>query len=288
MRVGCRESRLAISQAEIVIEELKKYHPDWEFEIVIIKTKGDKFLDAALSEVGGKGLFVKEIEEALLAGTIDMAVHSMKDVPYELPEGLCISAITRREDPRDVFISKDGIKFAELKPNARIGTSSLRRAAQLKDIRPDIEIVPLRGNVSTRIRKMEEQAIDGIVPAAAGIKRLSLEEVVTEYFSPHVMVPAVGQGALAIETRIDDEINAFIECVNDSSSASAVKSERAFMRTLGGSCKIPIGAYAIVKGKTLSLIGMFEKDGRIRKGKISGNVSEAEEIGIKLAKELGE
>ncbi|AYO32171.1 hydroxymethylbilane synthase [Biomaibacter acetigenes] len=288
LRAGSRESKLALIQTNIVIEQLKRHYPDWEFEIVRIKTQGDKFLNAALGEVGGKGLFVKEIEEALFSGAIDMAVHSMKDVPSELPEGLHISAVTKREDPRDVFISMNGMRFSELATGARIGTSSLRRAVQLKAIRPDVEILPIRGNVSTRIKKMRELDLAGIVLAAAGIKRLGMEEVITEYFTPEMMVPAVGQGSLTVETRIDDELSELIRCINDTNTESAVKAERAFMQALGGSCKIPIGAYAEVEGNTLTLIGMVEKDGIIKKGSISQKVSLAEEAGIKLAKELGE
>jgi hydroxymethylbilane synthase len=288
LRAGSRESKLALIQTNIVIEQLKRHYPDWEFEIVRIKTQGDKFLNAALGEVGGKGLFVKEIEEALFSGAIDMAVHSMKDVPSELPEGLHISAVTKREDPRDVFISMNGMRFSELATGARIGTSSLRRAVQLKTIRPDVEILPIRGNVSTRIKKMRELDLAGIVLAAAGIKRLGMEEVITEYFTPEMMVPAVGQGSLAVETRIDDELSELIRCINDTNTESAVKAERAFMQALGGSCKIPIGAYAEVEGNTLTLIGMVEKDGIINKGSISQKVSLAEEAGIKLARELGE
>ncbi|MDK2879622.1 MAG: hydroxymethylbilane synthase [Thermoanaerobacteraceae bacterium] len=288
LRAGSRESKLALIQTNIVIEQLKRHYPDWEFEIVRIKTQGDKFLNAALGEVGGKGLFVKEIEEALFSGAIDMAVHSMKDVPSELPEGLHISAVTKREDPRDVFISMNGMRFSELATGARIGTSSLRRAVQLKAIRPDVEILPIRGNVSTRIKKMRELDLAGIVLAAAGIKRLGMEEVITEYFTPEMMVPAVGQGSLAVETRIDDELSELIRCINDTNTESAVKAERAFMQALGGSCKIPIGAYAEVEGNTLTLIGMVEKDGIINKGSISQKVSLAEEAGIKLARELGE
>mgnify|MGYP001208154141 CR=1 FL=1 len=211
IRVGSRESKLALAQTKCVIESLKNFYPEWEFQIITMKTKGDKFLDADLSKLGGKGLFVKEIEEAILIKDIDMAVHSLKDMPFELPEGLCISAVTRREDPRDVFISPDGTDLKVLKEGAHIGTSSLRRACQLKALRPDVIIFPLRGNIITRIEKMKERGLDGIVLAAAGIKRLGLDKVITKYFSPDEMVPAVGQGALAVETRIDDEMVSFVQ-----------------------------------------------------------------------------
>ncbi|MDN5301513.1 MAG: hydroxymethylbilane synthase [Thermoanaerobacteraceae bacterium] len=288
LKVGSRDSKLALIQTGIVIEELKKHYPDWEFEIVKVKTRGDKFLDSALSEVGGKGLFVREIEDAMLCGDIDMAVHSMKDMPYEIPEGLCIATVTKREDPRDVFISVDGKKFADLKEGARIGTSSLRRAVQLKDMRPDIEIVPLRGNVPTRIKKLRELNLAGIVLAAAGLKRLGMEDAICEYFSPDVIVPAVGQGALAVEMRKEDERVPLIKCLDEPDTADAVRAERAFMRVLGGSCKVPMGAYARIEGGILNLTGMIERDGKVKKGNISGKIFEAEEMGVKLAKELGD
>ncbi|MCR4429571.1 MAG: hydroxymethylbilane synthase [Tepidanaerobacteraceae bacterium] len=288
IRVGSRDSKLALIQTDAVIEELRKYNADWIFEKVSIKTRGDRFLDSALSEEGGKGLFVKEIEDALLFGNIDMAVHSMKDMPYEIPEGLCIAAVTKREDARDAFISANGERFADLKRGARIGTSSLRRAVQLKNIRPDIEIMPLRGNVPTRIKKMRELNLSGIVLAAAGLKRLGMEGEVCEYFSPDIMVPAVGQGALAVEMREQDERMHFIKCLEEPDTASAVRAERAFMKALGGSCKIPMGAYAQIEGDMLNLIGMIEMGGRVKKGCVCGKIFEAEEIGAKLAKELGE
>lgn len=288
LKVGTRDSKLALIQTDMVIEELKKHHHDWKFEKVLVKTRGDRFLDSVLSEMGGKGLFVKEIEDALLCGDIDMAVHSMKDVPYEIPEGLYIAAVTKREDARDVFISADGRRFAELKEGARIGTSSLRRAVQLKGMRPDIEIVPLRGNVPTRIKKMKELNLAGVVLAAAGMKRLGMEDAVCEYFSPDMVVPAVGQGALAVEMRKEDARVRFVKCVDDPDAAIAVRAERAFMRALGGSCKVPMGAYAWIEGNILNMIGMMEGDGKVKRGNIFGKISEAEDLGIKLAKELGE
>ncbi|MCX6089256.1 MAG: hydroxymethylbilane synthase [Candidatus Atribacteria bacterium] len=287
IRFGTRESQLALIQTGIVIRELKSFFLDWEMEIIGIKTQGDTSIDTTLSDVGGKELFVKEIEEALFSGVIHLAVHSMKDVPYELPKGLCIVAMTVREDPRDVFISVDGKKFDELEDGARIGTSSARRAIQLKEINPGIDVVPLRGNVSTRIAKMKEHRLDGIVLAAAGIHRLGMGHVITEYFTTDIMVPAIGQGVLAVEACIGGEFNFVPRCINHLDTEIAVRAERAFMKTLGGSCRVPIGAYAEVKGGTMFLIGLVERNGKIKKGKLSGEASQAEDIGMKLALELG-
>lgn len=286
--VGSRDSKLALSQTDIVIASLKDNYPWGQYEIVKIKTKGDKILNITLSKVGGKGLFVKEIEEALLQGKIDLAVHSMKDMPYELPQGLEISAVTRREDPRDVFISAKGDEFMYLRKGSLVGTSSLRRASQLKTLRPDIEIRPLRGNVLTRIEKMKQQGLDGIVLAAAGIKRLGLESLITHYFSIEEIIPAVGQGALAVESRIGDEIVSHVKVVNHPETAIAVKAERSFMKTLGGSCQIPIGAFAQIHGETMEIIGMLDKNGKVNKDSISGPINQGEKMGIKLAEKLGE
>ncbi|ADL07101.1 hydroxymethylbilane synthase [Thermosediminibacter oceani DSM 16646] len=288
VRVGSRESRLALVQTEIVIRLLKDRRPELEFEVVKIKTQGDKLLDVNLSDAGGKGVFVKEIEEALLAGSIDLAVHSMKDVPYELPEGLCIAAVTEREDPRDVLISRDKRRLLNLRPGARIGTSSLRRSVQLKALRPDLDIVPVRGNVPTRIRKMDDLELDGLVLAAAGIKRLGLEELIAEYFPPEVIVPAVGQGALAVEARKDDDILELAGLVSHKATEVAVRAERSFMRALGGSCRVPLGAFARVEGTVVTLVGMVEKNGSVCKGTMSGKLKEAEEIGLRLAERLGD
>ena len=286
--MGSRDSKLALAQTDIVIAELKDGFPHGQYEVIKIKTKGDKILDKSLSKVGGKGLFVKEIEEALLLGNIDFAVHSMKDMPYELPEGLEISAITEREDPRDVLISANGMKFMDLRAGTLIGTSSLRRACQLEVMRPDIRICPLRGNILTRIAKMKEQGLDAIVLAAAGIKRLGLEEMITQYFAVEEMIPAVGQGALAVESRSGDKKSSYFKKVHHRDTAIAIKAERSFMKTLGGSCKIAIGAFAKISGETMDIIGMLEKDGEIKRGHISGSVFDGEKMGIQLAENLGE
>lgn len=286
VKVGSRQSQLALVQTELVISQLKEHFPQWDFELITVKTTGDKFLNSNMYELG-KGAFVKEIEEALLSGAIDMAVHSLKDVPHELPEGLAISAITLREDPRDVFISADDRRFFELDAGAKIGTSSMRRMCELNKLRQDIECVPIRGNINTRIKKIKTCRLDGIVLAAAGVKRLGMENLITDYFSPDEIVPAVGQGALAVETRADDEMSLFAKYINDDESTCATRAERAFMKVVGGSCKQPMGAYAEISDDALKLIGMIERDGAVKRGKLEGRRSEAEQIGIRLAEELG-
>lgn len=286
VKVGSRQSQLALVQTKLIISQLKEHFPQWDFELITVKTTGDKFLNSNMYELG-KGAFVKEIEEALFSGAIDMAVHSLKDVPQDLPEGLEISAITRREDPRDVFISADGRRFSELDTGAKIGTSSMRRICELNKLRQDIQCVQIRGNINTRIKKIKTCGLDGIVLAAAGVKRLGMENLITDYFSPDEIVPAVGQGALAVETRADDEMSLFVRHINDDETTCATRAERAFMKVLGGSCKQPMGAYAEIFDDRLKLIGMIERDKIVKRGKLEGRRSEAEQIGIRLAEELG-
>ncbi len=286
VKVGSRQSQLALVQTKLIISQLKEHFPQWDFELITVKTTGDKFLNSNMYELG-KGAFVKEIEEALLYGAIDMAVHSLKDVPQDLPEGLEISAITRREDPRDVFISADGRRFSELDTGAKIGTSSMRRICELNKLRQDIQCVQIRGNINTRIKKIKTCGLDGIVLAAAGVKRLGMENLITDYFSPDEIVPAVGQGALAVDTRADDEMSLFVRHINDDETTCATRAERAFMKVLGGSCKQPMGAYAEIFDDRLKLIGMIERDKIVKRGKLEGRRSEAEQIGIRLAEELG-
>lgn len=256
--IGTRGSKLALWQANWVKERLKELYPELNVEIEKIKTTGDKILDAPLAKIGGKGLFVKEIEEALIEGRVDMAVHSMKDVPTEIPEGLHISAICIREDPRDAFISRDGISFMDLPEGAIIGTSSLRRTVQLKALRKDIEIRPLRGNVDTRIRKLKEGQFDGIVLALAGLKRMGFEDIVTETFSEETLIPAIGQGAIGIETRIDDEsINEIVKPLNDPLTSLCVLAERAFLSLMGGGCQVPLACHAKVVDGVMKISGMI-------------------------------
>lgn len=244
--VGSRQSNLALTQTNWVINELKKAGVENDFEVKKIVTKGDRILDVTLSKVGGKGLFVKEIEQALYDKEIDFAVHSMKDMPAVLPDGLAISAIPIREDHRDALISKNNINFKDLPHGAIVGTSSLRRAAQLLAERPDIQIKWIRGNIETRIRKLQEEDYDAIILAVSGLKRVGLsEDLITEYLDIDVCVPAVGQGALAIECREDDqELHNILAKINDAYTTKTVTAERTYLNLLEGGCQIPIGGFA--------------------------------------------
>jgi len=289
IKIGTRASKLALWQANWVKSALIEANPSQAVELVTIKTKGDKILDVPLAKVGGKGLFVKEIEQALIDQRIDIAVHSMKDMPAEIPESLCIGAIPRRESATDVLISRAGRRFAELPRGAVIGTSSLRRAAQLRHARPDIEIVPLRGNLDTRLKKLQTENLDAIVLAAAGVKRLELEHRITEYLDSEVMLPAVGQGALCIEMRQHDPvIEPMVKALDDPPSRAIVLGERAFLNRLGGSCQVPIAGHGEIISNTFQLTGLVANiDGsRIIKSVLSGAVDSSESIGINLAEEL--
>ena len=289
IKIGTRASKLAQWQANWVRSALIKAYPHQNIDLVTIKTKGDKILDVPLAKVGGKGLFVKEIEQALLDGHIDIAVHSMKDMPAEIPAGLCVGAIPTREDPADVLISKNGLQFSELKQGAVIGTSSLRRGAQIRHKRPDIIIVPLRGNVETRLKKLQTENLDAIVLAAAGVKRLNLEQRITEYLNSDLMLPAVGQGALSIEIRQDDpDIQPMIKTLDDPHTHAIVTGERAFLSHLGGSCQVPIAGHGEINRKTFKLTGLIaDLDGsRILKATLSGPTDSATTVGISLAQQL--
>ena len=256
IRIGTRGSTLALRQTAWVRERIAERHPGLQIEVVRIKTTGDKITHVPLATVGGKGLFVKEIEEALLRGNIDLAVHSMKDVPTELPADLHLGAITERDDPRDVLVSRDGRRLEEIPSGARMGTSSLRRGAQLLGINPQWKIIPLRGNLDTRIKKLNTEGLDAVILAAAGVSRMGLEERVTEYLPPDVMLPAVGQGALGIECCQEGAVNDLIAFLNHPESAMAVEGERAFLRRLGGGCQVPIAAYGEIREGELFLQGM--------------------------------
>lgn len=289
--IGTRGSQLALWQANWVKAELERLHEGVTCELLIIKTKGDKILDVPLAKVGGKGLFVKEIEEALLDGRIDLAVHSMKDMPAHLPEGLKIGAIPEREDPRDALISKNGLTFDALPKGARVGTSSLRRSAQLLAKRPDLQIETLRGNIDTRLKKVLEGNMDAIILAAAGLKRLGLGEHITECLAPELMLPAVGQGALCIESREnDDRIDAALSPLNHLATRTTVLAERAFLNTLEGSCQIPVGAFAETDGETITIRGLVaEVDGtRILMEKDTAESAQGEALGIAVAERLKE
>jgi len=288
IRLGSRGSKLALWQAEFVQFEIER-KTGRKVEITRIKTTGDMILDVPLARVGGKGLFVKEIEEALLSGGIDLAVHSMKDVPTDLPDRLAIVAITRREDPRDAFLSVKYRKFEELPRGAKLGTSSLRRQTQLLGLRPDLSVETLRGNLDTRIRKMEEGRYDAIILAAAGLRRLGWEAKITEYIPEEMSLPAIGQGALGIEIRVDDpDTREAVSFLNDRDTAFAVRAERGFLKRLEGGCQVPIASYGRTEGDSIFLKGMVGRpDGsEIIRGSARGSASDPEALGVSLAEQL--
>lgn len=281
-KIATRKSKLAQVQTNIVIDLLRKKYKI-NCEKLLIKTLGDKILNMSLDKIGGKGLFVKDIEKAMVAGEAEASVHSMKDVPCDMPEGFEIIAMPEREDPRDVFISLDGIHFKDLKNHAKIGTSSKRRAAELKLLRPDIEVVPIRGNVQTRISKIETENLDGIVLAAAGLKRIKLERYITDYFDVNQMIPAIGQGALGIEVLSSSENKSLFKALDCYETRICVEAERAFMRKLEGDCHSTIGAYAYLEEENINMIGIFEVEGKIIKKEIKGPKEDYKILGINLA-----
>ncbi|MBI5342364.1 MAG: hydroxymethylbilane synthase [Deltaproteobacteria bacterium] len=288
IRLGSRGSKLALWQAEFVRSEVER-RTGGTVEIVRIKTTGDMILNVPLARVGGKGLFVKEIEEALLAGAIDLAVHSMKDVPTDLPAALEIVAITKREDPRDAFLSDKVKRFEDLPAGAKVGTSSLRRQTQLLSRRPDLVVVDNRGNLDTRIRKMEEGKFDAIILAAAGLRRLGWEGKIAQILPTEVSLPAIGQGALGIEIRRDDaETREAVLFLNDRDTAFAVRAERGFLKRLEGGCQVPIAAYGKTDGEAVFLEGMVgRRDGsEILRGSARGRVADPGALGIGLAEQL--
>jgi hydroxymethylbilane synthase len=288
LTIGTRGSPLALWQAEWVRARLRERHPGTEISLVKIKTTGDRILDVPLAQVGGKGLFVKEIEEAMLRGEIDIAVHSMKDVPTDFPHGLGLACITEREDPRDALVSR-GIPFNTLPRGARIGTSALRRQAQLLAVRPDLEMVMIRGNVETRIGKMETEKLDGVILAAAGMKRLGFADRVTEYLPVGLSLPAIGQGALGIECRLGDSaVEAMITFLNHPATERCVAAERAFLRQCQGGCQVPVAAYGELDGGALRLsafIGSVD-GGKSVKGNVTGPAERFEALGKELAERL--
>jgi hydroxymethylbilane synthase len=287
--IGTRGSKLALWQAEWVRAALTQRFPDVACELAIIKTAGDKILDVPLAKVGGKGLFVKEIEEALRQGRADVAVHSMKDMPSEIPAELTIGAVPERETPADVLISRNGLTLSELPAGGVIGTSSLRRAAQLRHLRPDLGVVSLRGNVETRVRKLDTEPLAAVVLAAAGIKRLGLEHRVSEYLDDERMLPAVGQGALCIEIRAEDpRIGPMVAALDHPATRTVVSGERAFLKRLQGGCQVPIAGHGRLDGAHFTLTGLVaEVDGStVIKHRLSGPAAAAERIGIELAEIL--
>jgi hydroxymethylbilane synthase len=289
IRIGTRGSQLALYQANWVKARLMASHPHLNVTLTKITTTGDKIQDVPLAKVGGKGLFVKEIEDALLQERIDLAVHSMKDVPTEFPQGLHLSAITEREDPSDAFIAREGQPLANLREGARLGTSSLRRQAQLLYLRGDLEIVPLRGNVETRLRKLAELDLDGIILALAGLRRLGFADRVTEVLPFDVSLPAIGQGALGIESRVGDRaVEEQVRVLHHPDSATCVAGERAFLKRLDGGCQVPIAAHATMTGPRLSIEGLIAApDGKkVVRHRLEGPVEMPESLGIELAELL--
>jgi len=289
LKIGTRGSKLAMTQSLWVKEKIEAKHPQVRVELVKITTTGDKILDSPLSKVGGKGLFVKEIEEALLEKRVDLAVHSMKDVPAELPDALMLSTFPEREDPRDALISLDNRTLDQLPPGAKVGTSSLRRGAQLLHIRPDLKLLSLRGNVDTRLRKLTFGELSAIILATAGLKRLGLEDRITQVISCEKVLPAVGQGALGLEVRRGDtQTMGLIDFMNHEPTEITVRTERAFLEKLEGGCQVPIAGFATLDRETVHFTGMVaELDGsRLIRDEISGNKNQAEELGVTLAGKL--
>ena len=289
VRIATRKSALALWQAEYVKAKLEHFHPGINVELVPMTTKGDIILDTPLAKVGGKGLFVKELEVAMLENRADIAVHSMKDVPVEFPEGLGLEIICPREDPRDAFVSNTIKSLADLPQGAIVGTSSLRRQCQIKALRPDLDIRDLRGNVNTRLKKLDNGEYDAIILAAAGLIRLEMPERIQEYIEPEVMLPANGQGAVGIECRNEDTIIktllAPLACEN---TRVRVVAERAMNRALEGGCQVPIGSYAVLEEQQLYLRGLVGAiDGsEILTSEVRGNIDQAEQLGNQLAENL--
>ena len=287
LRIGSRESRLAVIQSRMVMEKIAKAEPAAELELVTMKTTGDKILDKTLDKIGGKGLFVRELDHALREEKVDFTVHSLKDMPMEVPEDLPLAAFSSREDPRDVLVLPEGT--TEIDRSKPIGCSSRRRQLQLKKLFPDMAIEPVRGNVQTRLAKLEAGQFSALVLAAAGLKRLGLEERISRYFSVEEVLPAAGQGILAVQTRKGMNTDC-LRLVQDKESACCARAERAFVRALNGGCSSPVAAHAVVEGTLLTLTGFYvSADERIqRKGSIRGSAADAEILGKTLARQLKE
>ena len=289
IRIATRKSPLALWQAHFVQSRLQQLYPQLRVELLPMSTKGDKILDSPLAKVGGKGLFVKELEQAILAGDADIAVHSMKDVPVEFPEGLGLTIICERDDPRDAFVSTGFASIAELPAGSRVGTSSLRRQCQLRAQRPDLQVIDLRGNVNSRLAKLDAGEYDAILLAAAGLKRLGLQERISALLPAELSLPANGQGAVGIECRLDDnELLSLLAPLEHPQTRQRVLAERAMNRALQGGCQVPIGAYAELEGDTLWLRGLVGlPDGsRILRAELRGAVGEPEALGQALAEQL--
>ncbi|MFT5161879.1 MAG: hydroxymethylbilane synthase [Alteromonadaceae bacterium] len=289
IRIATRKSALALWQAEFVKAQLEEKHPGVFVELVPMSTKGDRILDTPLAKIGGKGLFVKELEVAMLEGRADIAVHSMKDVPVDFPDGLVLHTICEREDPRDAFVSNQFKSIDELPQHAVVGTSSLRRQCQLRELRPDLQIKDLRGNVNTRLAKLDNGEYDAIILAAAGLIRLEMLERISSYIEPEVSLPANGQGAVGIECRDgDNEVKALLSALEHAPTRHRVLAERAMNRHLEGGCQVPIGAYAVIDDGQIWLRGLVgSTDGRqIIRNEVTGSVAQGEALGIELAEKL--
>ncbi len=289
IRIATRKSPLAMWQAEHVAAALKAVHPGIEVELLGMSTQGDKILDTPLARIGGKGLFVKELEQGMLEGAADIAVHSMKDVPVELPDGLHLPVIMQREDPRDAFVSTHHADLDALPQGACVGTSSLRRQCQIMAQRPDLQLLPLRGNVNTRLRKLDAGEYDAIILAAAGLIRLEFGERIRAFIAPEQSLPAIGQGAVGIECRVDDpRVNDLIAPLHDLRTAICVRAERALNQRLEGGCQVPIAGHAMLDGDQLWLRGLVGSvDGRtLIRGELRGTAAEAESMGVALAESL--
>ena len=283
--IGSRESKLAVLQSEMVRDYIKKQNPDLEVEILTMKTTGDIILDRTLDKVGGKGLFVKELDKALMDGRSILSVHSLKDMPMEVPEELPLLAFSRREDPRDVLVLPEGV--TELDKNKPLGCSSLRRTLQLKKLYPDMEVKSIRGNLQTRLRKLDEGQYSGLILAAAGLKRLGLENRINRYFTADEIIPAAGQGILAVQGREGENYD-FLEGYCDENAWAAGTAERAFVKLLDGGCSSPVAAHAEIDGEEIYLRGLYynEKDGSYVTGTLRGSKTDAEKIGRELAETL--
>jgi hydroxymethylbilane synthase len=288
MRIGTRGSRLALAQANWVMARLVEQEPTLAVEIRVIKTSGDRFVDTPVQDLGGKGAFTKEIEEALLQNEIDIAVHSMKDLPTQLASGLAIVAVPKREDPRDVLVTRTECSLSRLPTGATLGTGSLRRRTQLLHYRGDLSVQPIRGNVDTRLRKLDEGQVDGLVMAAAGLKRIGCAERIGEFLADEICVSAVAQGALGIEARDDDGMRRKIAFLHDPVTDAEVSAERALLDRLGGNCRVPIGAHAQVVGDELKMIAVVgNNDGtQLCRGDITGAAGASVELGRRLAEQL--
>jgi len=289
IRIATRQSPLALWQAEHVAERLEQAFPLVKTELVKMVTRGDKILDAPLAKVGGKGLFVKELEQGMLEGSADIAVHSMKDVPVDFPEGLHLAAILSREDPTDAFVSNRYSTLNELPANARIGTSSLRRQCQIKEKFPDAEVLPLRGNVNTRLAKLDAGIYDAIILASAGLKRLGMAKRIAQSLDISISLPAIGQGAIGIECRVDDlEINEILRALHDAETGLCVSAERAMNARLNGGCQVPIAGFALLQGGQIFMRGLVgNPDGSVLyRAELSGESDQAEAIGLLIAEDL--